>query len=159
MSNFHLIYTRIHRLAWTAQWPLGWSLHRPAFSTWVKQSHITNHLWVLRPRSTIRLSRKIRSVATETQWRRAMKLWIVYEFLLSRTTETDSGSWPSAKARKAGGMKSTHIWHARRIIEEAIITVMATLSGRKEKKYTIGCTHNWLFVTRATNTLHQNGKQ
>ena len=93
---------------------------------WVKQRCITSHLWVLRPRSTIRLSPTIRSVATETQWSRSMKLRIVYEFLLCRTTETDSGSGPSAKAKRpvvgkahtckicmphhSGGDNATKVW-------------------------------------------------
>ena len=81
--------TPIFKLGRPAQRPLRWSLHRLAFSMWVKQSDITSHLWVLRPRSTIKLSPTIRSVATETQWSRLIKLRY-YEFLLSRMTETHS---------------------------------------------------------------------
>ena len=55
-----------------------------------------------------------------------MKLPIVYEFLLSRTTETDSG-------QKALAMKNTHTY-ACCIILEAIVTVMATLIGRKRRQ-------------------------
>ena len=81
--------TLIAKLGQTAQRPLGWSLHRLALSMWVKQSHITGHLCVLRLRSTVRLSHTIRSVTTGTQWSRPMKPRIVFEFLFSRTTDTD----------------------------------------------------------------------
>ena len=43
---------------------------------------------------TIRLSRTIEPVATGTQWSGPVKLRIVYEFLASRTTESDRGSEP-----------------------------------------------------------------
>ena len=46
----------------------------------------------LRPQSTMRFSRTIRSVATGTQWSGPMKWRIVYEFLPSRRAESVSGS-------------------------------------------------------------------
>ena len=69
---------------------------------------ITRHLCVLRPRSTIRLSHTIRSVATVAQWSRPTKLPIVFEFRLSRTIETDrirAFSWD----QKADGTKRMHM--------------------------------------------------
>ena len=93
--------TLIAKLGQPAQGPSGWSFHRLVFSMWVKQSHIKSHLWVLKPRFTVRLSPTIRSGATETQWGKPTKLHIVYKFLLCRTTETDSGSRPSAKAKRS----------------------------------------------------------
>ena len=74
----------------------------------VKQFHITSHLWVVRFRSTIRFSRTSRSVATRTQWSRPMKPRTVFEFLLSRRTETDRNRVFSLD-QKADGMKSTPV--------------------------------------------------
>ena len=45
------------------------------------------------------------------------------------------------------------------IIIIIIITVMATLGGKKEDKYTIGYTHNWRFVTKKANMLRHAGKR
>ena len=83
--------TLIAELGRPAQRPSGWSYidsHFPCESR--KPIIITGQLCVLRPRSTIRLSHTIRSVATGAQWSRPIKLPIVFEFLLSRTIETDS---------------------------------------------------------------------
>ena len=60
-----------------------------------------------------------------------MKVRIEYELLLSRTTETDSGSEPSAEAKWAVVWKAHVQNYAFRVIVEAMITVMATLSWRK----------------------------
>ena len=51
---------------------------------------------VLRPRSTVGLSRTIRSVAAGTQWSRPLKSLIVYEFLPCCTTGSGSESSPLA---------------------------------------------------------------
>ena len=126
--------TLTDKLGWPAQRPLRWSLHRLVFSKWVKQSHITSHLWVLKPRSTIRLSPTIRSVATETQWSRPMKVRIVYEFPRRRTTETDSGLGPSARAKRPVVWNTYTRIYACGIIVEAIITAIATVSGRKRRQ-------------------------
>ena len=124
----------------------------------VQQSHWTSHLWVLRPRSTIRFSPTIRSVATGTQWSRPKKLRIVYAFLLSRRTEIDSGSGPSAKAKRPVVGK-THSCH---ITVEAVITVQATLSGRKRQVHyrlysqLAFCDRNDEFVAPCWNTGREN---
>ena len=152
--------TPIFKLGRPAQRPLRWSLHRLAFSMWVKQSDITSHLWVLRPRSTIKLSPTIRSVATETQWSRPLNLRIVYEFLLGRTTETDGESGPSVQAKRpVVGKAHTYICmphnsggdnhsygHSQRKKMRTTSTLYAIL--------TIG-----VLWQKTTNMLHHAGKQ
>ena len=48
-----------------------------------------------RPRSTIRLSRTVRSDTTGAQWSGPMKLRVVCELMSGRMTESDRGSGPS----------------------------------------------------------------
>ena len=75
-------------------------------------------------------------------------------------TETDSGS------ESLAGSKRPVVWKAHtnicacRIIGEAIITIVVTLSGNKEDdKYIMDYTHNWHFMTKTTNLLHHAGKR
>ena len=88
----------------------------------------------LSSKTPIRLSPTIRSVATETQWSRPMKVRIVYEFPRRRTTETDSGLGPSARAKRPVVWNTYTCIYACGIIVEAIITAIATVSGRKRRQ-------------------------
>ena len=60
----------------------------------------------LRPRSTIRLGRAIRSIATGAQWSGVTVWCFIHEFLPSRTTESDSRSGPFLKRTRAFGCQS-----------------------------------------------------
>ena len=66
----------------------------------VRWCHVASSL--TRPRFTIRLSRTIRSLATGTRLRGPMKSRILYEFLPSRMTESDSGLAPCLDPPKEG---------------------------------------------------------
>ena len=115
---------------------------------WLLPSRTWNRMCVttdrLRPRSTIRLSRTIRSVATENQWSGPIKLRILSEFLPSRRTESDGGSGPLQVDAKVSFQSDAVVDGGTVSVPSALAIHARIYSTRRDVYSTVGLPTAWL---------------